>query len=325
MKELNFMTIGDKNYFPIINYALKKLALFYPTCKFFIYDWGFTTEQKNILYSYPITVLIDWKDNLDKQNGYKEVISKYYGYNPDGDIRKHEYMLMQKPHCMLDCSKRIKENLIFIDGDATLINPINELFEDGFDIGVTINSYVDIERAAKMGIKSPLNSGVLFFTTHSKKIQLFIQEWIDQIKITRRVWIEQTALSLLIEKHNPDIFKKCKKNGNIKINNIDINIRILLFERYNFYKLEKGFDLNKTKIIHLKGRIPKLNRVIRKFKLSYFFPRFIKILPKFIQVKINQFIDLRTLADFLYQTKKITYLRKQLPNIISRIKYRFLR
>ena len=325
MVELNFVTIGDCNFFPIINFSTKQLLKFYPNCTLYLYDWGFTEKQKKVLNSYPITVFIDWKDNLNKENGYKNIISEYNGYNPKKDIRKHEYMLMQKPYCMLDCSKRIKENLIFIDGDAILINPIDELFKEDFDVGVTINSKDDIERAANINIKSPLNSGVIFFTSNSKNIQLFIQEWIDQMKITRRIWIEQTSLSLLIEKHNPEIFKKYKKNGNIKINNVNINIRILPFEIYNFYKLEIGFDLKKTKIIHLNGRIPKLQKIIRDFKLSYFFPRFIKIFPKFIRIRIKRLVDLREIADFLYQPKKITYLRKRLPNIISRINHRFLK
>ena len=59
IKEINFITIGDKNFFHIIHFSLKQLMKFYPECKFYIYDWGFTQSQKNKTLSYPISILID--------------------------------------------------------------------------------------------------------------------------------------------------------------------------------------------------------------------------------------------------------------------------
>jgi len=320
MKEINFMTIGDRNFFPIIHYALKKIIQIYPLSTVFIYDWGFTENQKIIIKSYKNIKLIDWREKLDKENGYKKVISDYEGYNPNKDIRKHEYMLMQKPYCMLDCSKKIKENLVFIDGDAILLNPVNEIFEGDNDIAVTLNAKIDIDKASKLGIKSPLNSGVLFFSSTSKKIQLFINEWINQMKFTKRIWIEQSSLSLLIEKHNPNIFEEYKLYGSIKINNINLRIRILPTQIYNFYKLEEGFDLNKTKIIHLKGRIPKIHRVIRDFKISSFLQKFIRIIPKVLIKRFNIYVIVKKMADLLYQPKKISYLRKGLSINIKNIR-----
>ena len=48
MKELNFITIGDRNYFPIINLSIKQVEKIYPFSRFFIYDWGFTWVQGSI-------------------------------------------------------------------------------------------------------------------------------------------------------------------------------------------------------------------------------------------------------------------------------------
>ncbi len=47
MRELNFITIADKNYYIFMNHSAKKISKFYPNSTFYIYDWGFTTNQKN--------------------------------------------------------------------------------------------------------------------------------------------------------------------------------------------------------------------------------------------------------------------------------------
>ena len=86
MKELNFVTIGDKNYFGFVLHSIKKIELFYPNSKFFIYDWGFTKRQKLILNSYTITVLIDWVYKIDRDNGYKLINVKYEGHQPPFDF-----------------------------------------------------------------------------------------------------------------------------------------------------------------------------------------------------------------------------------------------
>ena len=77
MKELNFMTIGDDRYFHFINLSAKQLMNFYPNCKFFIYDWGFTPPHNEILKSYPISILINWYDKLDWESGYKSITDEF--------------------------------------------------------------------------------------------------------------------------------------------------------------------------------------------------------------------------------------------------------
>ena len=61
MNPLNFILIGDKNFFLLISYSIKLLIKFYPDSKFFIYDWGFTEAQKKILNSLPNLILINPK------------------------------------------------------------------------------------------------------------------------------------------------------------------------------------------------------------------------------------------------------------------------
>ena len=153
MREINFITIGDKNYFPLIHFSIKQIIKFYPTSKLFIYDWGFTTSQKKKISTYPNTILIDWTDKLDRENGYKSIRITRHMKNRLKHLKKRFVDLNQKPFCMLDCAKRIKENLIFFDGDAILINPIDEIFEDNYDIGLTVN----VKYAAKHKIFISIN------------------------------------------------------------------------------------------------------------------------------------------------------------------------
>lgn len=219
MRELNFITVADKNYYIFINHSAKKISKFYPISTFYIYDWGFTTNQKKLLNEYGIRKIVDWKDKLDLEGGYKKIISEYEGYRPLRDVRKNEYLYIQKPVCILDCAKKIEENLIYIDADAFLINDINEIFEQDFDIGVTLNDSKDIEQTKRIGIYAPLNAGIIFFKTSSALIQLFAQEWLKKIKKTKRVWIEQSALALLISRNNPSFFEKSYNEGKIFLSN----------------------------------------------------------------------------------------------------------
>ena len=79
--------------------------------------------------TYPNTIIIDWTDKLEREHGYKTIKKIYDGYLPLKDAgRKKEYLLNQKPACMLDCAKRVKENLIFFDGDIRLQKQILKIY-----------------------------------------------------------------------------------------------------------------------------------------------------------------------------------------------------
>ena len=275
MPDINFITIGDKNYFGFINHSLKRTMSYYPYCKFYVYDWGFTEKQKKIINSYPITILIDWTHKIDKEEGYKSIKVKYKGYQPSSDFRKYEYIWNQKPICILDCAKRVKENLIYLDGDAFLINPIDEIFEQHFDIGVTLNSKREFEKAKKYNYISPLNAGVLFFICDSKSIQLFIQEWLNQIKITKRIWIEQTALSLLLEKNNKGIFSRAENTGIVITPDKKLKVKIFPSRVYNAHLLYQGFDLSQTKILHIIRR-NNLKEIKIAFKIGFIYNNILK-------------------------------------------------
>ena len=79
IQEINFISIGDKKFFSFIHFSIKQVIKFYPTAKFYIYDWGFTQSQCYKIKSYSNTCLIDWKGKIDRINGYKSTTKIFKG------------------------------------------------------------------------------------------------------------------------------------------------------------------------------------------------------------------------------------------------------
>ncbi|TFG23857.1 MAG: hypothetical protein EU529_06030 [Promethearchaeota archaeon] len=319
MNEINFITIGDKDFFPLIHFSIKQVLKFYPTSKLFIYDWGFTLYQKKKISTFPNTILIDWTDKLDKENGYKTIRYTNDMENRVGISRKREYFLNQKPFCMLDCAKRIKENLIFFDGDAILINPIDEILEDNYDIGLTVN----VEFAAKhkhnsIGPRSwikGINSGIIFFKLNSKPMQIFIQEWINEIKTYKGViMIEQNSLFNIIVKRNREILYKEYNIGIIKLANLEYRIKIFPTRLYNYLQIGVRYNDKKVKFLHLvsmRRHYPKnlsksliIRDYIREMKIRMAFNHFLRAFSLILLPKIKKKIIVSFNKFLIYRKKK---------------------
>ncbi len=303
MREINFITIGDKNYFPLIYFSIKQVLKFYPTSKLFIYDWGFTPYQKKKINTYPNTILIDWTDKLDRENGYKSIRITRHMKNRLKHLKKRFDFLNQKPFCMLDCAKRVKENLIFFDGDAILINPIDEIFEDNYDIGLTVNvkflilnKYLPKGRFVRM---RGVNSGIIFFKLNSKPMQIFIQEWINGIgKGKGKSFRGQTSLFNLIRNRNIEILYKEYNIGIIKLANLEYRIKIYPTSIYNFGCAGNRYNDKKVKFLHLismKHHYPEnlrnsliIRDYIREMKIRYVFYHILKLVSPILSSKIKK-------------------------------------
>ena len=328
MKEINFITIGDNNFFPFIHLSIKKLIKFYPLSKIYIYDWGFNHLQRKKLESYYNTIIIDWTAKLNKFNGYKEIIKNYQGYNPPFDYRLKEYLFNQKPICILDCSKRINENLVYLDGDAILINPIDEIFKNDFDIGITTVPKTIIDRENKDYLRI-LNAGVMFFNLNSKKMQIFIQEWIKKIEIVREFLIEQTSLFYLIKDKNNDIFRKENNVGTIELSKISYKIKNFSCLKYNYYfywfrynypLFKYRYQNKKIKILHfIKSEdytiFFQIKEYIREIKLRDIILKLLKFFPPRIKYYLEKSYFLNLIAKLI-----IKYLNfYNIINIISEL------
>ena len=111
---------------------------------------------------------------------------------------------------------------------------------------------------------------------------------------------------------------RAQKNGNItdefpnKVMNEKIKIMTFPCEIYNLYDPEKGFNLLKTKIIHIKGNVKNVKDIIMEFKLRYFFNKFLKIFPKFLIKQIRLIISIKSIVGFVNQSNKVEKIKKGL-------------
>jgi len=311
MQEINFITVGSKTFFPLICYSAKLLMKIYPNNPFYVYDWGMTSRQKNIIKSYPNLILIDWTDKLDEY-GYKKVRVTRKTYGTLKESKKYEYLFTQKSQCMLDCAKKIKRNLIYLDGDAFLINKIDEIFEQDFNIGVTVRFHDKItELSKKLGIKAYINAGVMFFQLDSEGIQLFLNEWIEEIKRTAGIWLDQTALNNIIGKSSDKIFEKSNNEGFLNISNRILKVKTFPCEIYNQIELKEGFNPKKTKILHFRasqqGEVTRerIKEIIKEFRLGPFYFYILKLLPKPLKKIFKEVFNIFFLVKLLTNPFKI--------------------
>lgn len=289
MEEINFITIGDKNFFSYVHFSIKQLMKFYPNCNFFIYDWGFTEDQREKIKSYPISVLVDWKDKIDRESGYKSVKDVSEGYFPKWDYKQNEYYWNQKPICILDCSKRIKKNLFYLDGDSFLINKIDEIIEDDFDIGVAMASKEETKALKTIGIIGILSGGVIFFKTDSHKIEIYVQEWLKEIKSSKRYLAEETALYSIINQRNKEICKEYYNQGIVEISNTKFKVKTFPCLLYNFSTIYFGYDPNKVKILHFVSirTKEKLKLYIKEARFRAIYRNVLRLFPS----KLRKYIE----------------------------------
>ena len=187
MRKINFVTIGDKNFFEPINFSVDQINKIYPESKTFVYDWGFTETQKEILKQKGAYVLAwDIIDNniVIKFSSFFQKIKVIYGirdirsfliflrdkkYKKRSSLKmiKRENLFINKTLCLQDYIKNFGGNFVFLDGDAFIINNFDEILEQDFDIGVTLRRKHEIRLG--FGECNALNAGVLFFLGGNEK------------------------------------------------------------------------------------------------------------------------------------------------------------
>lgn len=287
-EKFDFLTIGDKKYFDFISLSVNQINKIYPEKKIFIYDWGFNNKQKEILKNKKNVILLSWnKLFLDVNITFTSFLQKLkivYGIrinnirtffsflkkkkylkNQYSEFIKRQMLFANKVFCFSHFAKKYKDNFVFLDGDACVINRFDELFVDNFDIGVTLRRKSEIN--LKFGDCTALNSGVIFFFGGVNKNEKFIKLWVKKTLSIKEPWVEQTALSRMLLEVDPYIFEDYYKEVALGSNNEQINVKVLPCEIYNYNWIEEGFDPKKIKILHFKsGRYMRkiLNKTITK-------------------------------------------------------------
>ena len=132
---MRFITFGDSGYYRCIKQNVSQIKKFYPSAKIYVIDIGFdegqTLPDVNVIKLDYIKTTFGWTLSLKPK-----IIQKY-----------------------------MTDNLVFMDGDAILLKPIDELFKTTKDLIITT-------RESRHG---KVNSGVIIF-----RKSLDVQEWIDK-------------------------------------------------------------------------------------------------------------------------------------------------
>lgn len=148
-----------------------------------------------------------------------------------------------KPMIVADCLRNIEDGVqvIYLDGDAILNAPVDEVFRDEFDVGVTLRKK-DEQGTACPKITGYIQAGVMFFV-NSQKVRGFVSNWEEA---TKEFGSDQWALNELL-----DAFSWEERNVTVDVG--DLRVKVLATEEYNCYYLDKGFS-EENKIVHFKGK-----------------------------------------------------------------------
>lgn len=152
-----------------------------------------------------------------------------------------------KPYIIKKALLEYKENITWFDADAFAIKSFDSIYNDDFDIAVTMRGQSERYTYAPL-LNGLINAGVCFF--HNTKNTLdFINLWIKELKNTMYL-SDQEALNRLVLRCcelKEDCYNNVYKLG-------DIKIKILKTDEYNYYYYPILPDKN-TKILHLKTNL----------------------------------------------------------------------
>ncbi|WP_162562598.1 hypothetical protein [Salinigranum rubrum] len=268
------ITFGDADYFATISKSVEKFHSIYPTGKAYVYDWGLTEAQREELRSYGPTEVISWGWR-EMSRHYVLTLGEYLTGSPawrwaesvpiaGGFLRERvapyvqrersEWYYCQKPYMIRDCVARGSgRKLIFLDGDAVIINELPILADDSVDIGVTLRPHEEIEAARERGDYHVLNAGVLIFNCSAEKVHAFTSEWIDRMHDCDLPLREQSSLSKLIQSIDPNIYQNFGNTGVLSVSGQNIRVKILDMREYNYNWIEDGWDRSKNRILHFKS------------------------------------------------------------------------
>jgi hypothetical protein len=149
-----------------------------------------------------------------------------------------------KPEIVKHCIIQNNDFTVYLDGDAQLMDKLDEIQTDDYDIGVTLRKASELEEEWHKNhfeIAKYLNAGVIFFNTTPASME-FIDAW---EKKTQEVGNDQKALNqLACPEHYPQAYSIVNIKG--------FRIKYFPCEKYNYYYFDEGLYPN-IKIIHFKG------------------------------------------------------------------------
>ncbi|HIN22625.1 MAG TPA: hypothetical protein EYM71_12495 [Rhodospirillales bacterium] len=261
---INFMVAGDDKYFYLLRENCAHVKARYPEARVIVFDFGLTPGQVASLGAeWPNVEVVDWTAQVDdlsqvrettppeqrrklaiavnaRRTGLAKKIRKFMLKRFPGSATSRraedralwfENLLIQKIQCMKHASTLCAgEPLVFLDADAILFEPIDEVFAEGADVTVTL---LDDKHNWDRDQCSVLNSGVIFFGPKTEAREAFLDAWWAETLATREWLREQTALVRFIHRQAPTLFTP-NRSETVALNGIDVNVRMVPCSVYNF-------------------------------------------------------------------------------------------
>lgn len=219
------LTAGDRKFKSLVQTSWNQTKKF--GYSMFVYDLG------GLGFGKPMTI----DHRLFRENGYY--------WELDGGIRApgvHKPRMI-KDYLVNHC--KMNEFVAYLDGDAILIDRIDEVIGD-YDVGVTVRSPSEIEELKRIFNGQPrlyegyINNGVMFFRKTEATLN-FIDHWVRE---TDRLKTDQLGLNRLLEDHFPVIANQIIACRGVRVRTFDTRI-------YNNYYFLKG-EQKDAKILHFK-------------------------------------------------------------------------
>lgn len=168
------------------------------------------------------------------------------GYYEKEVLKGYKSRSLFKPDMVKHCMARHRDLIVYLDGDAQLVDSIDEVNTDDYDVGVTLrdeSEFVSQWYREHFKIAKYVNAGVIFFNSTSSASH-FINSW---QQLTHHIGNDQAALNELT---SPSYYPE---PGSVEIIN-DVRIKYFPCKQYNFYYFDEGL-VPHIKIMHFKGLV----------------------------------------------------------------------
>ncbi len=276
--KINFVVAGDHKYFYLLEENCAHIKSVYPDARIILFDFGLTAEQAaKIGGECPNLEIVDWTGPVNdlsqirattppdqrhklaiavnaRKTGVLKRFRKFMLKRfPQSGIAKRaetralwfENLLAQKILCMKHASGLSPgEPLVFLDADAILFEPVDEIFAEAADVTLTLlenRSWGENECAV-------INSGVIFFGPDTGARDAFLDAWWAETLVNQEWLREQTAMVRFIERQAPALFEPGRLET-LDLNGAAVRLRMVSCDTYNFCDMA---DKDPSEFLHAK-------------------------------------------------------------------------
>lgn len=156
-------------------------------------------------------------------------------------VRHFLRLVAQKPSLIARTLDATPRDFVFIDVDAIVLRPLDEVFERDFDFAVTSEAPADVV----IGPEPPactdrphypykaINVGVMF-ARNNAATRALVPPWIEAMETVRHLSIEQTALAELLYRRAPGFLESHYRTHAVDLPGGRVKVMAVPMALYNF-------------------------------------------------------------------------------------------